>query len=229
MTENKSYEKHGQTGDYFWVESAAIYLSDFLEECPQSVEGMYCVQTYLDSRFLVPDLSVSKQDYSWQRWHSGALIGIVASYQVLRDKPWNEYYIFEHSPDQRIFFDLPDDKLGMTIGGEREEEIRVLLVERLNQLGAHSYLGSVDGFRFFTKSKAIVDKFLAGSTLARLPFLEEEHGEAKRSGFYGILSEMLSQKPCATQDCGAFRIVNGIFCPKHHVEMMHRTRDIFDD
>ena len=229
MSENKSYEKHGQTGDYLWIESAAIYLGDFLEECPESVEGMYCVQTSLDSTFLVPDQSASKQDYCWQRWQSEALLGIVASYKVLSDKPGSEFYIFENPPDQRIFFELPDDKRGMTIGGEREEEFRVLLVDRLNQLGAHSYLSNADCFRYFTKSKSLVDKFLSGPTVSRLPFLEEDQEEAKRSGFFEILEEIVSKEPCATPDCGAFRIVNGIFCPKHHVEMMHRTRDIFDD
>lgn len=227
--EKKSYEKHGQAGDYFWIESAVIYLGEFLEECPEAVEGMYCVQTSLNSRFLVPDPSVSKQDYCWQRWQSQALLGIVASYKVLSDRPWNEYYIFEHSPDHRIFFDLPDDKLGMSVLGEKEEERRGLLVDRLNQLGAHSYLSNADSFRFFTRSKATFDKFLAGPTVAHLPFLEEEHEEAKKSGFYSIIKEMVSQEPCATPDCGAYRIVNGIFCPKHHVEMMHRTRDIFDE
>lgn len=229
MTEKETYEKHGQTGDYFWVESAAIYLCDFLKECPEAVEGMYCVQTSLGSTFLVPDSSLSRQDYCWQRWHSEALLGIVASYKVLCDKPGSEFYIFEHSPDQRIFFDLPDDKLGMTIEGERENELRGLLVDRLNQLGAHSYLSNADCFRFFTKSKALVDKLLSGPTVAGLPFLEEDQEEAKRSGFCNILQEMVSKEPCATPDCGAFRIVNGIYYPKHHMEMMHRTRDVFDD
>ncbi len=221
---DQSYSaSHGQMEDYYWFESDGFSIIELLETCPEIVEGNYVVQTYRDSKFLVP-VGQPPDSLAWERWREQGFIGIIADASAMAAQNNFEFYVYECSPDEKRFFNTlsNDDYCGLNIRSVAIRSEADLFWNRLFDLSPDSYFCDGVMFKFITRRKLVFEKLIRSDAMASLS--PKRKKEFKRS--QAIWSEQVGMETgpekCANEGCNRLRIKLGVFCVSHHRQMLKK-------